>query len=589
MKRIIYAFILAILVVNLDTPLLFSAVDVERATRSTDVLDIGKKVKEKFKTYPEKPTGLETTRPIEKKEEKKFFVKSIKLIGYESFPPEDFYLFIKEFENKEVSLSDLETLANQIQEEYFNRGVISYVFVPEQDILDASVTLQVIESKFGLLDIQDCKYFSKERLKYYWSLKPDEVLKYNKLSRNIQLMNKNPDRSVKAILHAGVKEKTTDVTLTPATNFPMHIFSMYDNEGSTPTGKSRTSFGGRHNNFLGLDDMLISGYTFGKSFHGSYVYHNIPVSPDGTYLLYGYSDSYSNPLKEYAESDIISDFKDTSISLHQDIFSGADYIGEVFVGFDAKDKIVKVLSQPYNKDRQRIFQVGANFIHRGQRNIFTISPILYQGVNAFGASKKNDPFVSRGAKSDFTKFTLTFEDKHLLPFNAQLNYKFDSQVSSTKLTPQEEFSLGGIDSVRGYPNGDYIADYGLVNSVELLTNAFFLPPNWHIPYAEAPLREQINPLIFMDYGYGRRRGPLDGEKKSDTLFSVGCGLRIMLFNQALLRLEWGFPLGDKTITESGRSHFHFAVTFQEKLPEEIARIKELRKKAKEARAPSSLK
>jgi len=57
---------------------------------------------------------------------------------------------------------------------------------------------------------------------------------------------------------------------------------------------------------------------------------------------------------------------------------------------------------------------------------------------------------------------------------------------------------------------------------------------------------------------------------------VGGGLRFSLFNQALVRLEWGFPVADGMITESGKSQFHFSVDFQEKLPEELAIIKKFR-------------
>ena len=66
----------------------------------------------------------------------------------------------------------------------------------------------------------------------------------------------------------------------------------------------------------------------------------------------------------------------------------------------------------------------------------------------------------------------------------------------------------------------------------------------------------------IDYGLGKKRGRIDTEEESGQLISVGTGLRLRLSDKALIRLEWGFPIGgDDPVAEAADSRFHFSVDF----------------------------
>jgi len=536
--------------------------------------------KTKIRRIPEKVPVPEFKKPPAEEKEAKFFVKTIKLKGIKSFPPEDFLPIIEKYQNRELTLSDLENLSRQLEAEYIKKGVIAAVLVVPQEVKNQEVTLQVVEAKMGDLRIENHKYFNSKRLSSYWEIPSGEVIHYEKLSRSIQRMNRNPDRQVKANLYAGSKPETTDVLLSPQTSFPLHFAGSFDNEGIVSTGKNRITLGGQHNNFLGLDDIFLAGYSFGREFDGLYAYHNIPLNFKGTNFLYGYSQSRSSPKKEFAVFDISSKAKNVSLSLRQDIYVKEDYRGEVYLGFDAKDKTVKLKPDPsdpdavpFNRDRLRIFTLGGSFVYRGISGLTYITPEIAQGVNAFGASGNGNPLATRGAKSRFTKLSLGAQRRMRLFSNNQANLRFKSQFSSTKLTTQEQFSLGGLDSVRGYPPSDYLADNAVFSSAEFFMPVFFIPDKWKMPYAGEPLKDTFSLVSFLDYGYGRKRGALDSEKKSVNFVGIGTGLRINFYNQAVLRLEWGFPIGDRPITESGRSRFHFSVNIMERLPGEIERIR----------------
>ena len=538
--------------------------------------DVRGKAEEKLMAAPKKPPRIKEEIEAEAEPEGPVFsVKKIELIGVKTFAPEDFKPLLSKYENRDASVGQLKILCREIERDYLRKGVIAACFLPPQEVKEGLVTIRVIEAKMGKLEIKDHRYFFKDRVAYYWRIKEGEVLRYDKISRSLQFMNKNPDRTVKAALRAGKKPETTDVLLEVATNFPVHFTGTFDREGSVSTGKERKGIGIVHNNLLGLDDTLILGYTGGKFFGGAYGYHRVPITNYGTTVMYGYSQSRAFPKKDYEQFEMSSRSEDYSIFIYQDLYRKDEYKGELSFGFDANNKRVVATQGTLNADRLRIMQTGLTLVDRALSSTTTIKPEFYQGLNFLGARKKSD-YSSRQAENTFSKAILTASFKQALAKNFQASLKFKGQWASEKLMPQQEMYLGGIDSVRGYPSGDYLADNAFQTNLELLVPAFFIPDWVKVPYGERPIKDEITGVLFFDYGYGEKRGEIQGEVNKRKLASVGAGVRVRLLNQAILRVEWGFPLeglGQLPVTEFSRSRVHFSVDFQDDIPEEVERFK----------------
>jgi len=510
-----------------------------------------------------------------------FTVKSIELIGVKTFKPEDFKPIVSKYENKEISVAELKIMCKEIERDYLRRGVIAACFLPPQDVKEGKVEVRVVEAKMGKLDVTGSKYFSKKRIGFYWRSKEGEVLRYDEISRSLQFMNKNPDRMAKAALHAGQIPETTDVLLDVTTNFPIHVTATADREGAISTGRYRKGLGLVHNNFLGLDDTLLGGYTGGKNFGGGYIYHRVPITNFGTSIMYGYNKTKSFPKKDYERFEISSMQEGFSVFVYQDLFQKDEYKGELSFGVDGTNKRVVGINGDLNVDRLRVLTGGLMLMGRGMGNVTTIKPAISQGVNFFGARRKNE-YSSRDAENTFSKFNLNASMKQAYIKNFQASLKVTAQVASEKLAPQQELYIGGIDSVRGYPSGDYLADSGFYTQWELLIPAFFIPEKIKVPYGERPIKDEITGVVFFDYGYGEKRGLMEGEVAQRRMASAGAGVRFKLLNQAMLRLEWGWPLSPLVnygLTEFSRSRFHFALDFQDDMPEEMERLEKVSKEA----------
>ncbi len=523
-----------------------------------------------------KAPALKEEKPSASSKGPKFLVKNIKLEGTSTFPPEDFLPITQKFTGRELSIDDLKIVSSAIEREYLKRGIIAGCFLPPQDVKDGMVTLRVVEARFGKLKINEHgRFFDPERINYYWNIKPGEVLRYDKMSKSSQMMNKNPDRTVGITLSAGELPGTTDVLMDVKTRFPVHIFGSFDREGSVPTGRIRTGLGVRHNNLLRIDDSFMAGTTFGQDFMSWYMYHLVPITPFGTSIMYGYSDSRSSPKKEFERYVIKSESQNYSAYIKQDVYRKDEYRGEVSVGVDANDKTSKSLSTTgtMSRERLRILRLKSTLIHRFPGAITSIAPQLSQGLNWLGARRKN-PFSSRDTNNTFAKFNFDIRHRRQFPMNLQAVFNLRSQWAGEKLASQEQFGMGGINSVRGYPSQDYMADDGVVTNFELILPSFWIPEEWKIPYESSALRDNVAAFLFWDWGWGKKRGDIQGERHLNYMSGAGLGLRIKMFNQASLQLAWGFPLpfADKPITESSNSRFHISLDFEDQFYDEFIRI-----------------
>ncbi len=571
----IKALVIIITVILVFPAIAYSQEDLQRAASDVD-RPIREEVEELLKPPPQEKPKIKEEPEEKKVEGPKFFIKKIKLIGCESFPPEDFKHLLEEYENKEVSLEELKVLAKKIEREYLKKGIVAACFIPPQEIKEGMLTLHIIEARMGSLQIKDHRFFNKKRISYYWELKPGEILEYYKISKSLQFINRNPDREAQATLFAGKKPGTTDVSLDVKTHFPLHIIASYDREGTVSTGKDRWGFGIRHNNILGLDDTVLAGYSFGKHSDNIYAYHSLPLTSFGTTLMYGFTRSESFPKKDFESFDLRSYAKTGSCFIYQDIYKKDRYLGEIQFGIDGKDKTVYTKDGVLTRDRLRVLRFGGELVIRWLNSVTHIKPMVSQGINLFGARRKSE-FSSRDAENTFTKANIEVRYRKPIAPAFQINVKTKVQFASEKLPPQEGFSFGGMNSVRGYPTGDYYADNAIQVNTEFLVPPLFLPKEIRLPYAERPLKEDVTGLMFFDYGYGTKRGKRQGERDERRLAGIGLGLRVRLFNQALLRLEWGFPikLGDKPLSETAKSRFYVSLNFQDRIPEEIERIRKM--------------
>lgn len=153
--------------------------------------------------------------------------------------------------------------------------------------------------------------------------------------------------------------------------------------------------------------------------------------------------------------------------------------------------------------------------------------------------------------------------------------KAEGQYASEPLIPADQFGLGGLDSVRGYPDRVVLGDDGFSGSVELRTPIISglifknTPPQEGEKKRWFAKADRLQFVTFADAGHITLKEALEGEAASEELYSVGVGFRLQFTENILARADWGFPLGysdelqaaSGDIQSSGRGHFSIQVQF----------------------------
>jgi len=134
--------------------------------------------------------------------------------------------------------------------------------------------------------------------------------------------------------------------------------------------------------------------------------------------------------------------------------------------------------------------------------------------------------------------------------------KAEGQYASCPLIPAEKLALGGHNTVRGYQTKGYLGDNGVYGTVELRTPILL---DWFSntmgrKSSSSPL-DRLQFVAFSDFGFIEFIDPLPGVDDSETLMSVGGGVRIALTQYSQLRFDVGVPVASASGDDDSSEYY----------------------------------
>lgn len=472
-------------------------------------------------------------------------------------PSQEVAVWTAPYENRDVTFSELNALSADLEKRLRGRGLFAVTRIPPQDVSPGGeVVIEVLLARMGELSVEGNRYSRTALVKSYWQIEPGDILRVDPLRNSLAAMNMNPDRTVRQILKAGAVPGTSDVVLKVEEKLPVHAGYSLDNQGIALTGKRRHTFTARHNNMLSLDDTFLIGTAFGEDFGALFMQHLIPVNRRGTELMWGISHAQVTPQKEFEALGINGISQIYSLKLQQRLANDPAFSANGYLGIDFKEKRTRQRNVTVAWDRLRVLKGGGNLRKQHHAGVTDLSQEF-----SFGLSPHGDGFAlnSRQGEPHFFKYGFTLSRRQSLPFDVTAVLRMRGQLSPNKLLPQEQIFLGGMTSVRGYPETDFGADQAIVTNLECFV-PLPLPPGWKLPGSDKPFREQIQLVTFLDHAYGRVHGPSAGKKRSYQPVGIGGGINFVFRKNLSARLEWGVPVGETPVTEAADSQFHFRLT-----------------------------
>jgi hemolysin activation/secretion protein len=161
---------------------------------------------------------------------------------------------------------------------------------------------------------------------------------------------------------------------------------------------------------------------------------------------------------------------------------------------------------------------------------------------------------STNANPTYVKAVLNASRDQKLPAGCSLFVRASGQAADGALIGNEQFALGGVNSVRGYYEGDAYGDSGWNGTVEL-RSPYFGP---RVATLSGTVPAWLRASVFTDVGQGFLLEPASTDE-SFWLWGAGFGLSANVNNHLEARVCVAWPLISTPYTERGTPRVNFSI------------------------------
>jgi hemolysin activation/secretion protein len=477
--------------------------------------------------------------------------------------------------------ADVEKARDTLEKFYHDAGYPTVlVNIPEQSAEGGEIRLQVVESRIGAARVTGNRYFStRQILDKLPSLAPGAILYAPAVQLEVGKLNRNPDLKVVPSMAPGKEAGTVDVDLKAEDLRPFHGSLELSNRYSANTTPLRLNGAIHYDNLWHREHALSVQYQLSPQkpsevevFSGSYMLP-APWNADQSLVVYG------------VRSDSDSAFGEGFHTVGKGSIIGArlivplpglgSYSQSAVLGIDYKNftELTGAAGSP----------TGAATLPTGTQSSSTgdaSKPVEYlplsfaysgslpdsQGFTQFnaglnlsfrGAVANQQDFADKRFRAAANYFTATagLERRQQLPAGAGFLLKLDGQMADQPLITNEEFSAGGMESVRGYLESSALGDSGFHATAEL--SAMDLGPRLGLG-----ARSQVVPYLFYDCAALWVKYPLPSQDGSLELQGTGLGVRGFFFKDLEYQFDWAFALAKASSVKVGDTAGYFRLKYQ---------------------------
>lgn len=506
---------------------------------------------------PEEPVELEQepppTPPPATVPPATFLVEDIRVEGNTIFQAEIADL-VSLLEGREITLAELLNLRTQITQLYVDNGYISSgAFVPTNQVLDDGVVqIQVIEGEVETIQINGLGHLRESYVRDRVVPATAPPLNVGQLEAALQLLQVDPLlRSVDAELTAGSGPGQNDLILDLVEADPFFAQVSADNSRAPSIGSSQLTATATHLNVTGFGDRLSTSYDLTEGLNTYEVSYALPVNGlDGT-LQVSYQNAESEIVDEqFRDVGIRSNSETVSVSFRQPLTRSLTNQFALSIGLDIRESRSFILDDiPFSfsigpedgVSRVRALRLGQSWVNRDVNSVLAARSQFSIGLDAFNATVNDS-----GTDGHFIAWLGQFQWVEQFAPRQLLVTRVNAQLTPDSLLPLERFSVGGIDTVRGYTQNQIVTDNAITASTEY----------------RFPVSPDLQLTPFVDAGGGWNN--LTPNPDPAFLVGVGLGLRWQPTDFMRVRLDYGIPLispGDEgnSLQENG---FYFSFSLQ---------------------------
>jgi hemolysin activation/secretion protein len=425
--------------------------------------------------------------------------------------------------------ADIESARRQLASLYAAKGYeLVSVQLPRQRVTDGVVTLQVEERPINRLRVVGSRYFDLDKIRHGApSLAEGRVYNGHLVNRDVLNLNQWPDRTVTPQLKPGAYPGTVDIDLDVQDHLPLHATLELNNQQSIDTTPLRVAGNVTYDNLWQRGDSATFNFQIA------------PERPDdatvlSTSYLFRIPDSNLSLLASYLHSNSnVSTVGSTNVLGRGDIAGvrvlvplppGDGFVQSLSAGIDYK-KFIETISLSGVSTGAPVTYYPAVVSYEaswtGVRSETGLTSSLLWTFAGLGSDTAHFDYRRFDSQSGFLVARADVEHTQTLPQGAELYLHATGEVAPEPVVDTEQFSVGGLYTVRGYLESELLGDEGAALQTELRS-----PP---IPRSRLPRWiDDARFLGFFDVGGTAIHNPQAGQVQSYTAASTGGGVRVHL-------------------------------------------------------------
>lgn len=450
-----------------------------------------------------------------------------------------------EYIGRDLTGCDVQELCRLLECFYAKRGYIAArVYPPVQTIENQTLVLRALEGTLQNVRIEGNRYYKTSYLEKFFRNITGKPLNYNTLMRALLLINANMDCEAEGVLQKGSGIGEIDLIVRIQDDYPAHMNLGYNNWGSQYTSYNQMTSEIDIGNLATSGDLLtlMTAAAVPPVMYYLNPVYSIPFGGSGLRLNLSYLFTHSSIQEEPKTKPSCWSEVGTALVVYpflRSLTSDLDFS----LDFSVKQYKNFVAEQTVSYDKLRVLSLGTQWSYldffRGRNFGFCFIrgaiPYLFNG------SAPIDPESSRaGAGGRFFLCNLGYQRVQTLPWDTTLLITSSAQGTFNKLPLSEQFTIGGVGTVRGYRSAVASGD-----------NGYCINTEWYLPIpglknkkfrGNTLWKNTLQLLAFLDHGAVYNNDAVYSELSPAYLTGAGVGLRFYGPKNVNFSFDAAFPL-----------------------------------------------
>ena len=523
-----------------DVPASVQAIS-QRAERTTeDYQQVASYYKySRYKETAQKGSAVKTVQAERPKEsgELSFEVKEIRVTPSKLLSTEEIRKAIHFKGAGPMTVTELQDMVDRLNALYQEKKILTaQAVLPPQKIEDGVVYIRLIEGRYGKTVVEGNRRIAEDTILHRIHAVHGELVNVDALQDDLRVYNSTNTYQLQAELVPGEEEGTSDVHLTLAEKEnPVTSFLFADNAGQKESGRYRIGAYSEYRGIGGHDASLAVAPVWTQGTWGGSIMYDTPWGHHGTRTSISYSRNLVDIIDgAFKDFDMKANSNDLAWSVTHPLQITPLSKVDTFMEIHRKWSDTSYSGMALADNETRTMKAGVS------ARSFDDNGLWFAMASVTGYRSDNR---IRGDNNDGSYYNAYLMRRQNLPGERYLLYRIYGQYTAfSELPSTEQFSLGGMSSVRGFKEGLLSGDKGWY-------------AGWEYGFPLSPDHQTWRGSIFLDHGVSYNNFSAAGTQK-DFLTSTGLGIEYAKggwYGKVIL----GIPLNHSQQIQSQHPRMHF--------------------------------